>query len=291
LDVERAVIATGHQTLLWHPGILSKFLVVEAFAKRHDLGRANLIVDQHAEGFGSFDIPIRRSEGALGVRRIELCRPRKDVPMARHEPFTPLPLPQPLLAALPSVEVGARSIFDAVSAHRNESNAAMQMAQALEDLMEPWCQPMPGVCSSDLVRTGLARAMLQEMARDPQRCAESYNRAVLSLPEVGVPTLSSGDYVELPLWRIRPDGRRMRAYDNDVEQAIGGGGSLGESAKSKAELLPRALFMTVLVRLCMCDLFIHGTGGANYVDQGLARHRCRIDCGGHGQSSIAVGLR
>jgi hypothetical protein len=42
----------------------------------------------------------------------------------------------------------------------------------------------------------------------------------------------------------------MHAYDNDVE-----GG---------ADLLPRALFMTALVRLCMCDLFIHGTGGARY---------------------------
>ena len=29
-------------------------------------------------------------------------------------------------------------------------------------------------------------------------------------------------------------------------------------------LMPRALFMTALVRLVMCDLFVHGTGGANY---------------------------
>ncbi len=273
LDSERPIIATGHQTLLWHPGILAKFLVVEAFASRHDLGRANLIVDQHAEGFGRFDIPIRRFDGALGVRRIELCRPRKDVPMARHEPFTPPPLPQPLLGALPSVEIGARSIFDAVSAHRNATNAAMQMAQALEDLMKPWCRPMPGVCSSDLIRTSMARAMLREMARDPHRCADAYNRAVLSLPEVGIPTLSvRGDYVELPLWRIRPDGRRIRAYDNDVAQSIEGeaGQSKAQNPKSEIDLLPRALFMTALVRLCMCDLFIHGTGGANY-DRAMER--------------------
>ena len=38
------VIATGHQTLLWHPGILVKYLLTDAIARVHGLAAANLVV-------------------------------------------------------------------------------------------------------------------------------------------------------------------------------------------------------------------------------------------------------
>ena len=65
------------------------------------------------------------------------------------------------------------------------------------------------------------------------------------------------DYVEVPLWRIRDDGRRMRAYDSDVERWL-------DDPPGAPRLMPRALMLTALVRLAMCDLFVHGTGGAAY---------------------------
>lgn len=286
LSVDRLIIATGHQTLLWHPGILAKYLVADAFAKDHDVATANLIVDQHAEGFGDFEIPIRRTDGSLVLRRIELCRPRprKDVPMGRHEAFTPPRVPENLSGALPSVNQGVRRIFDAVYVHREAANAALQMAAALEDLMRPWVTPLPIVTSTDLIHTSLAQAMMKAMADDPWRCAECYNRAVAAVPQAGIgPLLVRDDIVELPLWRIREDGRRMHAYDSDVVgmlereaqsdpprvanaplSAPQNPKSKIENPKSQIDLLPRALFMTALVRLGMCDLFIHGTGGAVY---------------------------
>ena len=264
LPVDRPIIATGHQTLLWHPGILVKYLLCDAVAAACDLARANLIVDQHSGGFGEFEIPIRRSDDSLAVRRIELTAARADVPMALHEPFTPLPPPMHLPAALPSVAEGVQRIHGTICAHRDAPNAALQMAAALADLMRPWVAPMPNVTASDLVETSLSRALLAEMAADPHRCAESYNRAVAALPEVGIaPLLVRDEYIELPLWRIRADGRRMHAYDNDVQEWL-------ERAADPPRLMPRALFMTALIRLGMCDLFIHGTGGANY-DRAMER--------------------
>jgi hypothetical protein len=278
LDPVRPIIATGHQTLLWHPGILAKYLVTEAIAKEHDLATANLVVDQHAERFDDFEIPLRRADGSLHVRTMELCRPRprKDVPMAFHEAFTPPRPPERFDGAMESVQEGVRAIFEAVYAHRNASNAALQMAGAIADLMKPWVRPMVDVTSTALIRTSLAGAIMREMVRDPRRCAECYNRAVQSLPEAGIqPLLVRDDYVELPLWRIRDDGRRMHAYDGDVAEAISDQRSaISESKiqnpKSKIALMPRALFMTALVRMAMCDLFIHGTGGANY-DRAMER--------------------
>lgn len=271
-------IASGHQTLLWHPGILAKYLVMDALAVSHGLATANLVVDQHAEGFGDFEIPFRKTDGSLAVKRIELCRPRprKDVPMGRHEAFTPPRSPELGDEVPPSVASGVKRIFEAVYGHRQAPNAAMQMARALADLMKPWVRPMVDVSSTDLLNTSLGRAMLRAMADDPWRCAECYNRAVNALPEVGIaPLLIRDDYVELPLWRIREDGRRMHAYDADVEaelsgqrSAVGGQRTAKQSSDvtrhSSFDLMPRALLMTAIARLGMCDLFIHGTGGANY---------------------------
>lgn len=285
LATDREILATGHQALLWHPGILIKYMLVDAMAQAHGWATANLIVDQHAEGFGDFDIPMRRADGSLMVRRLELCRPkpRPGVPMGLHEAFTPPRPPSDLSGTQSSVREGVKRIFEAVYAHRTASNAALQMAAAIADLMQPWVKPLPNVTATNLINTTLARSLMQLMIDDPWRCAACYNRAVQSLPEAGVGTLLiRDDYVELPLWRIRPDGRRMRAYDNDLERVVGSetGAPVSPREYSKHNqshddaalplLLPRALFMTALVRLGMCDLFIHGTGGGNY-DRAMER--------------------
>ncbi|MHC4106482.1 MAG: hypothetical protein ACYSTY_00200 [Planctomycetota bacterium] len=262
LATDRPIVATGHQTLLWHPGILAKYLAVEAFRRRHpNVAVANLIVDQHAGGFGSFDVPVRRRDGSLAVRTFELTTQRPDVPMAMHEAFTPPRPPQDLPVALPSVQFGIERIFGAVYDHRDAPNAAMQMAAALADLMQPWVGPIPGVTATQLLGTSLGRSLLEAMVADPRRCAAAYNDAVAAVPEAGIgPLLIRDDYVELPLWRLRPDGRRMRAYDSDVQAWLEGGATTAPPLR----LMPRALLLTALVRVGMCDLFIHGTGGATY---------------------------
>lgn len=264
LDTNAPIVATGHQTLLWHPGILVKYLAVNAFAEARQISTANLVVDQHADEFGQFDIPVRRADGSLVVRRMPLTTPRKGVPMGLHEPFTPPKPPDKLGGVLPSVEQGVRRIYDCVYAHRDAASAARQMACALADLMQPWVAPMPDVTASDLLGTTFARALLAAMAADPGICAEHYNEAVRAVPESGIGTLLvRDDYVELPLWRIRDDGRRMHAYDNDVEAWL-------DSADDAPVLMPRALLLTALVRLGMCDLFVHGMGGAKY-DRAMER--------------------
>lgn len=264
LDESRPIVATGHQTLLWHPGILIKYMVVDAVAASGGIATANLIVDQHADAFGDFDIPGRRADGSLNVRRMHLTTPRKGVPMGLHEPFTPPKPPGQFSGVAPHVEEGVRQIHDRVYAHRDAPNAARQMACALEDLMRPWIAPMTSVTASDLLGTTFAREMLTRMADDPWRCAEMYNEAVRAIPEAGVGALLiRDDYVELPLWRIREDGRRMHAYDNDVQHWL-------EAPDEAPTLMPRAFLLTALVRLGMCDVFVHGLGGANY-DRAMER--------------------
>ncbi len=258
LDLDRPIIATGHQSLLWHPGILSKYFLVEAVAQQFNWATANLIVDQHAGDYASFEIPIRRRDGSLSVRRLHLAHVRHDLPMGLHEPFTPSPPPTHLPVALPEIQSGLEEIFAACHNHRDAPNAAIQMDRALADMMSRWVSPMPHVTATDLVETTLAQEIMRKMVGDPRQCAACYNQAVAAYPESGIqPLLIRDDYVELPLWRIREDGTRMHAYDHDIENTLAG-------EASAPVLLPRALMMTALMRLGMCDLFIHGTGGAKY---------------------------
>ena len=257
LDTDRPLIATGHQTLLWHPGILVKYMVVEAMAASFGWATANLVVDQHAGDFDDFDVPVRRQDGSLSTRRIILTDAPPDVPMALHPSFI-APEPRPHRAAIESVRNGVDAIINAVNRHTEQPNAALQMAYALADLMRPRIRPMPNVTASALVETPLSRALMHHMVDDPHACAEAYNAAVRAVPEAGIgPLLIRDDYVELPLWRIRDDKRRMHAYDNDVERFLA-------SPSEAPVLLPRALYMTALLRLGMCDLFVHGTGGGAY---------------------------
>lgn len=257
LAVDRPIIATGHQTLLWHPGILAKYMVMDAVADAHGFARANLIVDQHVDHFGEFEVPVRSADGSLTVRSIELVHAQPDVPMGLQRAFTATADVRRLSFAAPCVEQGVHRILQAVNRHRDAQNAAMQMACVLSDLMSRWVKPVTHVTATELGQTSLSRALLEAMVSDPHGCAEAYNAAVLQVPGAGIGTLLvRPDYVELPLWRIRGDGRRMRAYDNDIQNLL--------DDPALPPLLPRALFMTALVRLGMCDVFIHGTGGANY---------------------------
>ena len=277
LPVDRPIVATGHQALLWHPGVLAKYLAVDLAMSQGACAAANLVVDQHVGFFASLDAPIRMRRGGLRSRTIDLAPVREDVPMGQHESFAPRVNVKSLPWAHRSVEAGMQRILEAIGRHRNAPNAAQQMAGALTELMAGWVGPIPNVTASALGETSLARAMMQQMIDDPHRMAEAYNEAVRAVPEAGIPPLLvRDDYVEVPLWRLRPDGRRMRAYDNDLPGLTGTdpsghmpqAGSL--PAGSAAHLLPRALFMTALLRLGMCDLFVHGTGGASY-DRAMER--------------------
>ncbi len=259
LPVDRPIIATGHQPLLWHPGILAKYMARTVAAQQCGFAQANLIVDQDVGEFTTFDAPVRVATGSLGVIRVKLAATQPGVPVGLHPPFEPKLPPDDTLFALESVRSGVKKIAEAIRARSDAPNAAMQVSCALTDLMRRWVEPTPDVTASALGRTGLACALMQHIVKEPMRCAEAYNRAVAAVPDAEIPLLAiHSDDIETPIWKIGPGQVRIRATVSDIERA------LNEGASSPDRFLPRALFMTALARLGMCDLFIHGTGGEVY---------------------------
>jgi hypothetical protein len=267
LDERGPLIGTGHQANYWHPGILAKPMAVAAAAAEFGAGTISLIVDQDEPEFATVEYPQRDENGRLDIGVWRVTEARAGVVVARHPPFDPGSLPEPPRAALPCVLTGLQVIRDGLRRHRDSPSAGAQVGSMLHELMRPWTGAVPMRMASQLMTTELASTLVRAMISEPVRCVEAHNAAARAAPDAGITPLQlGGDSVELPLWRIGDDGRRVRASARDAAAW------LDDPARGPT-LLPRALMMTMLVRLGLCDLFVHGLGGATY--DGVMEHWCR----------------
>jgi len=116
--------------------------------------------------------------------------------------------------------------------NNDEQNAAMQMAAATDTMMAPYATIDHKIAATALLKTPLGQTIVDEMFANPDVCIDAYNKAVGAFPKSGVRFLGMD---ELPIW-----------------------------GDDKTNIRPRALFLTLLTRLGVCNLFVHGTGGAKY---------------------------
>lgn len=254
LPADRPIILSGHQAGFWHCGILAKYLATRAGSCRLGAHPAWLVVDQDDNDPGMIDLPIRDADGRLQRHRWRLDPGERDraMPTGSAPPIRPraVALPTGATAALESVERGVAAIRAALDAHADAASLAEQFSAALADLISPITEPMATVSALSIARTDLFQEIVDRMRSAPEACAGAYNAARNKLPRLGVRALRIDDRrVELPLWRVRPGHARMPVHAEEL-------GSI-----PPAELAPRGLLMTGLLRLAGCDLFIHGTGG------------------------------
>jgi hypothetical protein len=116
--------------------------------------------------------------------------------------------------------------------NNGEQNAAMQIAAATDTLMSPYATVDCKITATSLCKTPLGEAIVDEMFARPDACNTAYNEAVGAFPDCGISFLKTD---ELPVW------------GND-----------------RNRIHPRALLLTLLARLGVGNLFVHGTGGEKY---------------------------
>jgi hypothetical protein len=264
LPIDRPIVMTGHQPLMVHPGVLAKYLAASALAARDDAHAAFLVVDQDETDPGAIAIPDRSSEGVLRRRTVRIVAAPPDGVSAGCSPAHHTGVIEPQHSAWPFVAKGLKNIARALDAHATAASLAEQSALASFDLMHPLGIQGSAVLATRLARTDLFRDLIERMQRDPLAFVERYNAAVAAHPDARMaPLLMSiaADRYELPLWALGWNTPRRRVYEDDL-------------ADTPIEALaPRALLMTLLVRLAGCDLFIHGAGGWAYdrITERLAR--------------------
>lgn len=254
LPTDRPVVMTGHQPIVFHPGVLAKYVAADALASRAGAASAWLVVDHDETDPGAIDVPTTDAGGGLRRRTLRLLdAPPSGVP-AGCAPASPVRDAQPP-SEHPFIAEGVRRIADRFRAHADARTLADQSSAAAFDLLAERVPRGVVIRSTTLASTRPFAAMVERMAGDPLGFIERYNAAMHAHPEAGVTPMRyslAGDVYELPLWRLAPNTPRRRVYAHDLDAA------------PLESLAPRALLMTLVTRFALCDLFIHGAGGWEY---------------------------
>lgn len=266
LDATGRVIATGHQAWLWHPGILAKDMAMVAACQSTGASPLHLVVDQDAHEALSITVPTVDDE-ELGTRTLRLVshdpavptgwQPAVDVDAVR-ERLGSFSLPGRVDTDL--IDPLRKRLFDALTDLPPYRTLAEQIAVVLTRLMRPYCGDLSLVFASDLVEI----FDYDEVLRDARACAEAYNRAVAAQPNSGIaPLMVERERVELPVWACRWNSPRQRVFADLADSEPLWTFANGEPVdREQYDLAPKALLLTAIMRSRVCDLFIHGSGGA-----------------------------
>jgi hypothetical protein len=224
LPEHKKIIVVGHQPEFFHPGILAKFIAGDLVAQKLNGVLVHLVVDHHTGSCNTIEIPERHG-GQLVAKDTQLATLDHDIAMKDQKRVTPSHDVEPFTSAL----IKAKG-----------DNAAIQFASATDTLMSPWVKVDHLIGSSELLQTEFGMQLIKEMYRNPNRCRETYNHAVSSHPDCGIALLSKDEF---PVWY----GNRNERFGTPTDS-----------------VQPRALVLTLLARVVLGDLFIHGTGGMSY---------------------------
>jgi hypothetical protein len=293
------IVMCGHQPELYHPGVWIKNFVTASLALQQNAHAVHLLIDNDNIRHASIRVP---ADGLLQPRyeSIAFDQPSDEMPFEERrvidrEQFASFD--QRIQAALKPMFSDAligQLWPHAVDAARRDANLGQCVAQARHRLegtwgLQSWELPLSVICERPTFRR-FAIHLLSELPRFQQ----IHNQSLFEYREVNrvrsqshpVPSLATdGEWLEAPFWlwskentrrrrlfaRTAPNGIELtdrRQFREVLPLSSGQVGpaveKLGELADLGMRLRPRALITTMFARLFLCDLFIHGIGGAKY---------------------------
>ncbi|HAF69976.1 TPA: hypothetical protein DCL37_01230 [Candidatus Acetothermia bacterium] len=233
------VVASGHQPLPVHPGILLRQLFLAALPQ--DVARVWISVDSDAPGAISFPVPLRR-RGYTHHELVLLRNPNRLVLAAR-----PAPGQKALARAWELMEARLSTLKNQGILRRAEE--AWKRLPPPEGPWPGWWEEAKGrlaglagvrvIQVSELAASQAFKDFVSLLLCKKEGFLSAYGKAVRLC---GLPSLSPG---ELPFWRLE-------------------GGKRGPARAPGEAQLPRALTLTFFLRAVVCDFFLHGAGGAGY---------------------------
>jgi hypothetical protein len=293
LTAGRPVILMGHQPLFFHPGVWMKFFLLTRLAVEHAAIGLHVIVDTDATGPVTADVP------ADGGRLVRVSETLVEVPDATPLEAVPPPAPRAWqgfvervkahLATLPSPEyVEHCSRYAAGEEHvRPRAETLAEFLAGLRRAYEARIGP-PGYLElpmSRLADTPEFRAFALHLLRSPDTLHRAYNTSLDDYRRLHrvrsaanpFPNLRQGDgRVETPFW-VMHGGKRTELFvgrhganlvlataGEDVASVPADAGGIDALAAAGVVLRPKAMMLTLFLRLCLGELCIHGVSGGRY---------------------------
>ncbi len=300
------IIACGHQPAFVHPGVWVKHAAVRRAAEAWELAGLDLVVDNDAPVSGSLRVPQVGEDGLVGERQTammpggssgsayegraalsakEIDRFARAMSEALGERFAASAMPG-YLEGLRGA--GAEDFVDQHLCGRRRVDDRLGVEVPESRVSEAFGGPFVGHLLADAA--GFADAY--NAALGDYRRAQGVRGVNRPLPDL----MRDADRVETPFWVYRPrerrrrllvaaEGARLRLFgDREEIGAVARDDLLHDADGALASIAPwrvrpRALTLTLWARLLVCDLFVHGIGGAKYerITDGIFRRYFRCE--------------
>lgn len=287
------LLATGHQTELFHAGVWAKNALIDIAAKALNGRAMHLGVDtdhpKHLQlRWPGVAIPLTDDPHGGNAEWSGLLAPpteahRKAIDAAlaaaaRHWSF--VPMLGDFLKALWRLAPAGRPLATALLDAQQEMDAALGLTHQAA-LASPLWESRPYLAYvHHLLADAPRMATIYNAALDEYRRRTGKHSATRPMPDLRV----EREQIEVPFWLDDlAGGRRRRAcvkrrgeqwalvVDDDafLLDARRSGEQAAEALEKflvahQARVSPRALTLTLFVRLVLCDQFVHGIGGARY---------------------------
>lgn len=248
LPIDSPIVASGHQPIVFHPGIVSKLIALDSLAQKTGSHPVWIVPDQDVVDPALIRLPSGSGKN-LTVNEYRL---------GGNEPLQTPAAWCPPIRIKPDLPTELESIGSWISGYEHEETLARQFSSAVIGML---CEQLgieePTILfASDLMKdsTTVGQEFLDAMLSDPLRSINAYNTAVNRHPNAGIrPLAVADDWIELPFWRLDTDSRSEVFVDPNNTESF-----------DRSRLVPRGLSMTAIMRQHLCDFFIHGTGGFDY---------------------------
>jgi hypothetical protein len=300
------LVLSGHQPILFHPGIWFKNFLLHELAGSTGLA-INLLIDNDLCEQTAIRVPVVTS-GKASQQLVQFDRASEPIPFESRAIIDDAYF-QSFPDRLKQVWVHGQDnlLVDRFWRHLgrdSDSNLGQRLAKfrhlteweaGLRTLELPLSQACRFEAFESLVTEFMMRG--KEFRNCHNRLLQDYrNYYGIRSSSHPVPALAAeGDSWELPFWiGTERDPQRRRLF----QKRVSGGwlihdlgdvtfrlpetpeqGWLQSAEKEGVRIRPRALVTTLFARLMLCDVFIHGTGGARYdeFNDALIREFFRID--------------
>ena len=321
-DPAGLIVATGHQPELYHPGVWIKDFLLQRLADQCGAAAFDLVVD--TDGFDSIALTTPCLTPAVGQCRQYLAVGGRDATYGS----APVPSSGDIDDFCSACETNlatlrAPAIRRHFAAFCEELRGASEVAENLAELVTIARRRFEAPAGTDYLELPLTRLVrgdafalfVADIALSASRFCDAYNSELDEFRSVNktrsaaqpFPNLaSSGERRELPLWSISRTARsavwvesvaeggvRLVSAEGELLAAIGPGEDpVAALAASGAVFAPKALLLTLFVRLFCCDLFIHGVGGGRYdsVTDGVCRRYFGVEPPAFAVASITMYL-
>ena len=313
VDAAGPIFMAGHQPELFHPGVWIKNYALAGLAAKAGGTGLNLIVDTDVPKTNTIRVPVNSADPREAVVRVPFDAHSPDVPFEERQVND-----QSLWNRFPE-SIGAlartwpfRPIFfdfwdEVTAASLQTPLLGERWARARRSCERSWgCHnlelPQSAVC-----RTRAFAAFFGHIVHRAPSFWTAHNASLAQYrkangirgPGRPVPDLTAdSDWLELPFWVWEtPRSKRQRLLVRIATRSIalrtGQGAVIAEIPNTDSfnhaafielehrgvKIRTRALMTTMFARLFLCDVFIHGLGGAKYdeITDDIIRRFWRIE--------------